>query len=216
MFMQQLYPDLWQTPAETRFSTLTSHAYVLTQNVGVMMIYAVQNGETLIELASRWDIAWQGLSHNHEIDDSLQNGRLVLNTKMVGHAAMQPFFKEQPGLDIAPDLGPGEDCRFGQVQMIYTPGHTNNNVCYYYASPHGKRYLFTGDTLYLDKGAWKTIIMRGDGGDLEQLDQSLARLGRLQVDVLITSVAVGEMEIQDVMQDQWQTIIERARAELRA
>lgn len=99
--------------------------------------------------------------------------------------------------------------------MIYTPGHVNNNVCYYYASLHGKRYLFTDDTLYLEKGAWKTVIMRGDGGDLEQLDQSLAHLGRLQVDVLIIFVAVGEMEVLEVTQDQWQTIIERARSELR-
>ena len=95
----------------------------------------------------------------------------------------------------------------GDIEVIHTPGHTNNSVCYRYRSPHGKTYLFTGDTIYLDNGEWKTIVVADDGGDEAELASSLLSLKDLQVDVVICSVSIGEMRIVEVTPDAWWNII---------
>ena len=56
--MKPLYPDLWQTSKEARFSTLTRHAYIPDQPAGATMIYAAQEWRTLQEIADREEIVW--------------------------------------------------------------------------------------------------------------------------------------------------------------
>jgi len=39
----------------------------------------------------------------------------------------------------------------GNVEVIPTPGHTRGSVCFLAGSAEGKKYLFTGDSLFLAK-----------------------------------------------------------------
>ncbi len=64
------------------------------------------------------------------------------------------------------------------VKALATPGHTKGSVCYLISEKNGGRYLFTGDTLFMDS------IGRTDfpTGNLEQMRKSLRRLADLDGD----------------------------------
>jgi hydroxyacylglutathione hydrolase len=70
----------------------------------------------------------------------------------------------------------GEILQFGQakIQVIQTPGHTADGVCYYVEpSADEKGSVFTGDTLFI-AGCGTPI-----GGDMEGLRRSIEKLARL-------------------------------------
>lgn len=211
--MKQIYPDLWQTPLEYRFGTLKTHAYLLQHKTGQDLIYVAENPETHKAINKMGGLDHIYLSHNHEITTGLFKAADTLGTKVAGHSLMQPRFTDGQGLDVPIDVESSVSFPSG-LEVIYTPGHTDNNVCYRYVSPHGKTYLFTGDTIYLDNGKWKTIVMQNDGGNAIELKDSLAKLRDVQVDVVITSVAMGEDRIVELGQSEWKDILDNLIADL--
>lgn len=211
--MRHIFPDLRQTAMETRFGTLQTHAYVLDHDLGRDLIYVAEDPQNLQAITETGGVDHIYLSHNHEISNGLFEARDVLSAKLVGHAQMKPRFPNGKSLDIALDFETSVTLPSG-LEAIYTPGHTDNNICYRYASPHGKTYLFTGDTLYLDQGKWRTIVMQKDGGDPSVLRASLAAMRDLTVDVVITSVAVGENRIVAVDRTEWTNTIDHLMADL--
>jgi glyoxylase-like metal-dependent hydrolase (beta-lactamase superfamily II) len=66
-----------------------------------------------------------------------------------------------------------------RVKAILTPGHTKGSVCYLVTAKDGGRYLFTGDTLFMDS------IGRTDfpTGNIGQMRESLRRLMALDGDM---------------------------------
>jgi glyoxylase-like metal-dependent hydrolase (beta-lactamase superfamily II) len=211
--MRQLYPDLWQTSVEMRFGTLRTHAYFLEHSDGNALIYHSAQEADLSRISKMGGVAHQYLSHNHEIVPGLHATSSRLGGQLCGHERMQPYFGARKGLDIAFQTLDTEQ-HAGGLEVIFTPGHTDNNACYRYASPHGKTYLFTGDTIYLDQGEWRTLVMTGDGGDRSTLHETLLRLGEMPADVLITSAAVGDMRIVEVTRSEWRAIARKLADEL--
>ncbi|MDA4117365.1 MAG: MBL fold metallo-hydrolase [Thaumarchaeota archaeon] len=63
---------------------------------------------------------------------------------------------ENAGLGTAQKVRDGDTLKLGgsSVKVIYTPGHTEDSVCYY-----DGRDLFTGDTLFID--AWGRTDLPG-------------------------------------------------------
>lgn len=205
--MKQIYADLWQSPQETRFGMLKTHAFLLEHKTGRDLIYVAENPETNEAINKMGGVEHIYLSHNHEISEDLFVARVALSARLAGHGRMQPRFPEGQGLDDPMDIG-GSTILPSGLEVIYTPGHTDNNLCYRYASPHGRSYLFTGDTLYLDNGEWSTLVMRGDGGNPSDLRASLAILRKVEVDVVITSVAVGEYRVVELEQSEWTSVVD--------
>jgi hydroxyacylglutathione hydrolase len=72
------------------------------------------------------------------------------------------------GSDVDPDVSvvDGDTLRLGEseVKVVYTPGHTEDSVCYYDGS-----HLFTGDTLFVE--AWGRTDLAG--GSTAKLFSSL-------------------------------------------
>ncbi len=66
-----------------------------------------------------------------------------------------------------------------RVQALITPGHTQGSCCYLITDDEGKKYLFTGDTLFCDS------IGRTDfpTGNVAQMRASLKRLSNLEGDM---------------------------------
>ncbi len=64
------------------------------------------------------------------------------------------------------------------VKMLLTPGHTKGSCCYLITAKDGARYLFTGDTLFMDS------IGRTDfpTGSVAQMRASLKKLCALEGD----------------------------------
>ena len=67
------------------------------------------------------------------------------------------------------------------VQTIVTPGHTAGGACYLVADTDGKKYLFTGDTLFAGS------IGRTDfpTGNIGQLRDSLRKLANMDGDIAV-------------------------------
>lgn len=211
--MKKLFPDLWQTPLETRFGTLKSHAYILEHEEGREMIYVAENSETLHEVLTVRKIDHLYLSHNHEITEGLANAKSTLGATMVGHREMNKYFPVGPSLDqtIAADA---IEKLPGGLEAIYTLGHADSNLCYRYKSPYGKTYLFVGDTLYPDHGTWKALFMTRHGGNKATLCATLEQLKAVQVDIVIPSVALGKYQISEMNAPQWSAALDCAIASL--
>ena len=205
--MKRLYPDLWQTAEQKQFGVLTVHAYLLERPGGNVLFYNPRGAADFDEIDSLGGIAHHCLSHCHEVDESLAEVDRRFGSKLCCHALVAPYLPEALSADLVFDSPPREFLD-GDVEVIHTPGHTDNSVCYRYRSPHGKTYLFTGDAIYLDGGEWKTIVVADDGGDEAELARNLAVLRDLEVDVVICSVSVGEMRIVEVTPDAWRSIID--------
>ena len=203
--MRQLYPDLWQTAQQSQFSSLTVHAYLLQRQGGNALFYSPRSDGDFQAINDLGGITHHYLSHCHEVDDSLVGVAKHFGSKLCCHARVEPF------LDEAADVyfhSPRKEVHHGDIEVIHTPGHTDNNVCYGYHSPHGKTYLFTGDTIYLDNGEWNTVVVSSDGGNRQELADSLALLRGFDVDVIICSVSIGPMRIVEVTPNTWRRVID--------
>lgn len=66
-------------------------------------------------------------------------------------------------------------------EVLFTPGHTSGSVCFLFTSKEGKKYLFTGDTLFAGS------IGRTDfpTGDIQAMRKSLKKLAALEGDIPI-------------------------------
>ena len=206
--MRQIYPDLWQTAEERRFGTLTTHAYLLERTEGNVLFYTSSRRDELKQVVERGPVLFQYLSHCHEVDDSLVVSRETLGAKLCCDALVEPYFSPSAGADVYFSAPRERERHSGNVEVIHTPGHTNNNVCYRDESPHGRTYLFVGDTLYQDQGAWKTLIVPSDGGSADALRKTLLLLRAVEADVVISSASFGETQIVEVTQAEWYAIID--------
>ena len=205
--MQQLYPDLWQTSPQQQFSTLTVHGYLLTRADGNVLFYNPRSTEDCGQIADLGGVAYHCLSHCHEVGPPM--GRIAerFHSALCCHAQVERYLPAATPADVSFHTPPRE-VHAGDVEVIHTPGHTDNNVCYRYSSPHGKAYLFTGDTLYLHEGQWRTLVVGRDGGNQRDLARSLVRLRGLSVDVIVCSVAIGAMQVREVTPGEWHRLID--------
>lgn len=149
--MRQIYPDLWQTEAEHPFLGVTSHAYLLIQDAGNILFYSSGKSGDYARIEALGGISFQYLSHRDEAGPALSTIKSRFGSKLSCHRLEEPAIRRYAAVD---DLFDARETRFGNVEIIPTPGHTNGSVCFFVRSPHGKNYLFTGDTIYMDHGKW--------------------------------------------------------------
>ena len=206
--MKQVYEDLWETDMEVKFGTLQSHAYFLERKEGGnILFYTINNREELREITKKGGIDYQCMSHSHEVDDSLLVVKEELKPKLCCDALVKPYFNDSVSADIYFSKQ-DDEIHSNNIQVRHTKGHTNNSVCYLYKSPHGKNYLFVGDTIYLDHGKWNAFVFPRDGGNRDDLIKSLNHMRSLDVDVIIPSVSVGEFKIVETTNSEWVSIID--------
>lgn len=189
--MFEIAQGLWQLPVERRFGTLNSHAYLIEHADGMDLIYASENDRNLAGVNRMGGVQHIYLSHNHEISPGVFRARQQLNSKLAGHSAMQKYMPEGTDLDVVLDPAQGQILP-GGIEAIYTPGHTDNNICYRAILEDGTRVLFVGDVIYPDHGVWKTLVMEGDGGSHMDMQNSLQHLTRVEADLILPSVYLGQ------------------------
>ena len=91
-------------------------------------------------------------------------------------SASRLFGKKAP--IIVPDILLAGDEKFGELEIIHTPGHTPGGICLY--DPKSK-ILFSGDTVFQDGSFGRTDLY---GGDSSQLIGSIKKLTLLDVDIM--------------------------------
>ena len=203
--MKKLYEDLWQTSLEHPFPGVNTHAYFLQcEKVGVL-IYNTSNAEDLEQISSLGGIGFQYLSHRHEAGASLSVIKLEFNSKLCASSLEAPHLKTV--VDVIFSV---RQLHSTNIEIIPTPGHTDGGICFYYSSPLGLNYLFTGDTFFQSNDQWGTLVIAKDGGDAQQLKTSLAVLRSLEPDVVFCSAHVGSVAVVEVTNSEWHGAIDTA------
>lgn len=207
--MKQIYPDLWQSEKGTHFGMRLNTYLLKTKEERIVVYYT--NAEDEADVIKNMQPKYQFISHNHEFTPALFNNLNDFETTLCIHEKASKYLNKFVANKICIDK---ESDEIAGLQIFYTPGHTDNNICMYYKSPYGKNYLFTGDTIYLDNGKWNTLVMINEGGSYKDLKNSLLRLRELEVDVIMPSVSVGNTtkHAVEVTRAEWKNVIDKLAA----
>jgi len=203
--MKQIYPDLWQTRAEHPFPSVTSHAYLLVRDNDNILFYSSGVREEYQHIQALGGIAYQYLSHRDEVGAALAEIKELFGSKLCCHRLEEPAARRVTPVDCLFDK---RESRLGNIEVIPTPGHTDGSVCFLVRSAHGKTYLFTGDTIYMNNGAWETRINGYAGGLKSDLKNSLMLLRDLGPAVVISSASIGAVPFKEVSAEEWRSDID--------
>lgn len=204
--MKQLFDDLWQTKLEIPFGTVCTHAYFLKREEGNALVYNTGHLEELGRIAALGGIEYQYLSHRHETGDSLALIRERFGSKLCCHAEEKAAVLQSCQVDIT--FSDDVTQHLG-IEVVHTPGHTVGSVSFLYHSPYGGTYLFTGDTLFLSKSGWETLVFPSEGGSTGALLDSLKTYRTLSPDVVLWSASNGgDLTYVEPTDVEWKGIID--------
>jgi hydroxyacylglutathione hydrolase len=208
--MKQIQPDLWETEAENPATGLTTHAYLLVRDDGNVLFYNTGLRHEIDRMAELGGVACQYLSHRDELGDSIRLIAERFGARLGGHVREAADFARVRAPDILFDR---RAMHLGNVEVIPTPGHSPGSTCFLVNAPHGKRYLFTGDTLYLDRdGTWSAGFIPGYNSpdDRETLAESLRLLRELEPHLVLSSAFGGVAGFQEIAPGDWPGHVDRA------
>ena len=208
--MQQIRDDLWETATETPMPGLTTHAYLLTHESGNLLFYNTSLRQEIERMDELSGIAYQFLSHRDELGDSLMQIRQRFGTRLGGHRREQAEFARFVIPDILFD---NRETLLGNIDVIPTPGHSPGSTCFLVHSSTGRRYLFTGDTLYRSAdGSWKAGFIPGHNSpeDRQTMASSITGLRELEPDLVIGSAFAGSSGYQEMDRGEWKGHVDRA------
>jgi len=197
--MKQIAPDLWQS---TLYQTavLNTHAYFLVRPSGNVLFYNPGDDGDLRHIAEHGGVAYQLLTHRNEAGAAQARIRNQFGSKLGCSVIEAPFVSEHGDVDL--EFGEGDDC-IEDIDIIRTPGHTDGSICFFYRSPHGKAYLFSGDTIFQWNGEWSTFVLPEAGGSEASLAESLKKLRGYSPDMVMSSGYVGDVAYREVTREQW-------------
>lgn len=209
--MKQLQEDLWQS---TIYSSgiLNTHAYFLQRSEGNVLFYNTGDDGDLQKIAELGGMQYQVLTHRDESGSSLNRIKDRFGSKLCCSALEAPIIGKDAPVDITFGVS---DHHLGDIEIIHTPGHTDGSICFFYTSPHGKSYLFTGDTIFQWDAKWATFVLSEAGGSEAALAESLPRLRELNPDIVMSSGFVGEVAFVEITGDEWAEIIDNNVSRLR-
>jgi len=205
--MKQIQPDLFETEVESPFSGLYTHAYLLLHDDGNVLFYNTSRIEEIEHMEQLGGVARQYLSHCDELSESLRIIAERYGAELGGHVnELEQFSKfRRPTI-----LFERRETHLGNIEVIPTPGHSPGSTCFYVQSPYGKRYLFTGDTLYFNKNKVLATAFFPGRGDLQSYVKSLETLRTLEPDVVISSATGGQGGYDDITPGDWPGHVNRA------
>lgn len=153
---------------------LEMRAFLLERPTGRLLIYGAPGTR---ELAGVWR---QYLNHWHEAAFAEDTG-----APLFVHAADRAEVEKERHVRAAFSRRHmlGDD-----VEVIPAPGHTPGATAYLWDTGE-HRILFTGDTILLRDGEWRTAVL--DSSDRDAYRDSLALIRELDFDVLVPWIASG-------------------------
>jgi len=191
--VKQVLADVWETRVESPFPGLTTHAYLLTRDMGNVLFYNTSQQADIEHMLALGGVRYQFLSHRDELGDSVKQIRKQFDAKLGGHINEQTEFAEVCLADIQYSQ---REWLLENIEVIPTPGHTPGSSCFVVNSGHDRTYLFTGDTLYLSDEGWQPGLL--SFSDRDALINSLKLLQTLTPDVVFSSAFSGSSGYQRV------------------
>lgn len=189
--MTQIRSDLWETRTDTPFPGLTTHAYLWTpggRRAGSnALFYSPATDADFAAIDSLGGVDDHYLSHQDEAGPMLARVADHFGARLHAPAAELATIGRHSHIHV-PLASRHLDSN--GVEVIPTPGHTPGSTSYVVDGAEG-RYLFTGDTMFVDAdGHWSTFVIPGVG-DAAAMTESLQLLATLEPDVVISSAFVG-------------------------
>jgi glyoxylase-like metal-dependent hydrolase (beta-lactamase superfamily II) len=171
------------TPEPLPFApSLHIRAFLLRRDAGNILVYSAAGLETdAASIESLGGVARHYLNHGHEAmfaSDSVNAPLFVHERERRSVAAsyhVRGTFSRRHTLD-------------DDFEVIPTPGHTAGATAYLWDNGH-HRFLFTGDTIYLDDGEWVAAVL--GSSDREAYLDSLELVRDLEFDVLVPWAATA-------------------------
>ncbi len=214
--MKQLAPDLWQTSQRQIAENVYTHAYLLTRPQGNVLIYSFSEDQSAdLDAIEELDgVSVQILSHRDETGPALKQIRDRFGSQLAYHASDAHAIRDDAEADLLVDQHCADPLLDG-IDVLHTPGHTPGSVTLRYESPHGKSYLFVGDTIVPSAGGWATAVYPQIEGDADDLVDSLNLLRDQSADLIISSAYFGETGVVEMAPTEWPQIIDHRIARLK-
>jgi hypothetical protein len=171
------------TPEPLPFAPeLRIRAFLLSRDRGNLLIYSTGELDSdAVAIEDLGGISRHYLNHWHEslfTSDSV-TGPLFVHEQdresIAKRAHVRASFSRRHMLD-------------DDFEVIPTPGHTGGATAYLWDSGQ-HRFLFTGDTVYLDDGEWVAAVL--ESSDREAYVESLELIRELDFDVLVPWAATA-------------------------
>lgn len=208
--LRQVAADLWETPTDSPFPGLTTHAYLWGRDGAPnVLFYSVATDNDLGELADLGGVGHQYLSHRDEAGPMLEALHARFGTVL--HASA--LEAEDVARHRRPDVLFGaEETDANGVHVLPTPGHSPGSTCFVVDGTDG-RYLFVGDTIYRSTdGMWSAGNLPGVS-DAAALRASLDLLAGVRPDLVVSS-AFGDGGAHRVDEAGWEQLLAEARNSL--
>lgn len=208
--MKQLTDDLWQS---SRYSSgmLNSHAYFLQHPAGNVLFYNTADPNDLDHIEQLGGIRYQLLSHRDEAGASQARIRDRFASQLGCSELESSHIERYSTIDLHFST---QDQALDDIQILHTPGHTDGSICFFYPSPTGQNYLFSGDSLFLWQNEWSTLVLDSAGGSHETMKQSLEQLKTLSPDLVLSSGFVGEHATRPLPDTGWEALLDAQIAKL--
>jgi hydroxyacylglutathione hydrolase len=213
--MEKIFKDLYQTEKEHPIPDLpgvTAHAYLLIREQGNVLFYNTSHKHELEEIQKLGGITHQFLGHWHESGTSLKTIKQVFGSELIAHADEASDIQNQA--KVSPDVTFYDRIRFVDgIDAFHVPGHTPGSAAYLCHSPHGKTYLFTGDTIGMNnEGRWENGYLAGVADCSKQdLKKSLEMLRTFSPDVVLPAASEGKYPFIELnSREKWHKAIDEA------
>ncbi len=210
--MRQIYPDLWVTEAEhplPELPDLMMCAYLLVRETGNVLFCRSEHHADHRHIQELGGITHQYLTHWHEAAPGLARIKQMFASKLVCHRLAEERVSKFSSVDVTLET---RDVHLGDIEVIPTPGHTPGSTCFRFKSPHGKTYLFAGDTLFPSRGTWQAVVF--EDGNKFDLKQSLAMLRSVDRDVVLFGAAVADVPFRAMSLAAWHHALDEAARSL--
>ncbi len=209
--MKQIFPDLWQTNPEQPLPNvpeLVTRAYLVTRPDGNLLFYSTGLEDEHRAIQSLGGAARQYLSHVDEAGPALAAIKARFGSELWGHEIEAEAVRRRSG--VAPDRTfSGPEIHLDNLEVMPLPGHTASSTSYLYRSPHGRTYLFTGDTIGRDSnGVWTAGYL--PFSDRAKLIAALRHLATLRPDVILSSAFGGRHPYAEVTAESWRAAVDEA------
>lgn len=190
--LEQPTEGLWATPgAPLPFDTSISvRAFLLEREEGNVIVYNAPGlASTVDEVRDRGGASRLLISHGHEG----MFGSPPIDAPIHVHE------RDRAGLDagfaVAETFG-GPETIGEDLEVIPIPGHTPGSTAFLWDAGH-RRFLFTGDSVWLDHGEWSAVVLDPEGR--QDYIESLTLMRDLDFDVLVPWGATeGEPYVAEV------------------
>jgi glyoxylase-like metal-dependent hydrolase (beta-lactamase superfamily II) len=157
-------------------------AFLLQRSHGNVLVYGAPGVES--DSPAIADLGWisrQYLNHRHEAAFAAEGVAAPLfvheheRESVASRLHVRGTFSRRHMLD-------------DDLEVIPTPGHTSGATAFLWDSGE-HRFLFTGDTIYLDDGEWVAAVL--GSSDRERYVESLELIRDLEFDVLVPWAATA-------------------------